>query len=481
MTGNQARSEDSQHGEPSSQTTEQVVPVDVPELMHQIRERVAARLQAEPDARRPFKPFVADDKTLGDRKAGELLYSEDLRFLNVHHATGLVLNPDSVATHRKGIIGKVIVRVKRKVRTIVWDLLKDHVAAEREFQGHLIRYLNDVSKYVDARDATNFWELIRKIDVDVARCIERIERVQDDVRAEIERLRSIVPEGEQARVTILAERVNEQHHTIKVLDSVVRGLEGIVARFPVKSRITEASVQNSSGETSSGYSYLLLENRFRGSEAEIADRVGRYVEFFRGSLLPVLEVGPGRGELLTLLREAGVRSYGVDLDQSMVETSLNRGLEVLYGDGIAHLRSLDDRSLGGLVAIQVVEHLPREVLEEFCRLAAQKVVARGKIIFETINPQSLMALSSNYFRDPTHVFPQHPDTLRYTMELSGLTQCAVQYLSPVPVEAQLQELPSFEFLSPQGVSAVQHLNQVIQQLNKLIYGYQDFCVVAEAP
>jgi O-antigen chain-terminating methyltransferase len=76
------------------------------------------------------------------------------------------------------------------------------------------------------------------------------------------------------------------------------------------------------------YSYLLLENRFRGSEVEIRRRLSIYPPLFAGSSKPVLEIGPGRGELQQLFKEQHVPSYGVDMDPAMVEACKTKGFDV---------------------------------------------------------------------------------------------------------------------------------------------------------
>ena len=148
-------------------------------------------------------------------------------------------------------------------------------------------------------------------------------------------------------------------------------------------------------------------------------------------------------------------------------------------DLISYLRQVEDASLGGLIALQVVEHLPREILAEFVQLANRKVVAGGRIIFETINPTSLTALSSNYFRDPTHVFPQHPDTLGFLMTLSGLDLEETKFLAPIPESAQLRELSSEVYMTPRWSEMVELFNHNIKMINSLLFGFQDYCVVAK--
>ena len=125
--------------------------IDVPKLMAEIRERVKS--EAQNFHKKDFKPHVVSEST---RRAGELVNSEELRFLNMNYAFGPNLNLDAVSSHRPGIIGKVIVKLKRKLLGVIWSLLKDYFTSEREFQSNLVRYLNDISRYVDARDANNF-------------------------------------------------------------------------------------------------------------------------------------------------------------------------------------------------------------------------------------------------------------------------------------------------------------------------------------
>jgi SAM-dependent methyltransferase len=193
-----------------------------------------------------------------------------------------------------------------------------------------------------------------------------------------------------------------------------------------------------------------------------------------------LEIGSGRGELLSQLVASGHKAYGVDMDPAMVASARAKGAQVFEGDGIAHLRSLGDKSLGGLIAVQVVEHLPRALLEELFRLAAQKVQPGGKVVFETINPRSLLALSSNYFRDPTHVWPLHPDTLEYAATLAGLKVKEIRLLSAIPAAAKLQPVAIDEDMPPRLAFAFGRVNENIAQLNDWLYGAQDYCIIAEA-
>ncbi len=463
--------------------------INVPELMAEIRQRVQADIEQHKDARRPFETYQPTQAQAA-RKAGELLYSEELRHLNHHYAPTLDRILAEISTHRGGFFGKLIVKVKVRLVTYIWRLFKGYFDAEREFNSSLVRYLNDVSKYVDARDASNFWELIRKVDVDVTRAIERIERLSDEYQGSARALERRVYDTLYAELKDVQKQLTtalsdnaRQEDSLKTLDGIVRGFEGILARAG-KQLTVPAAAESQDRLPLSDCSYLLLENRYRSSETEISRRMEIYPPCFKvvgqqQSDKPILEIGAGRGELLTLFKQGGQQAYAVDLDKAMVETCVSKGLDARLGDGLAHLRSLPERSLAGVIAVQVVEHLTQEQIEELCELCRTRVVEGGKVIFETINPKSLLALSSNYFRDPTHIWPLHPDTLSYTMTLKGLKVKEVRELSPVPAEAQLREVPMQAYMTPRWAETLELLNFNVRQLNSLIYGHQDYCVIAE--
>ena len=106
-------------------------------------------------------------------------------------------------------------------------------------------------------------------------------------------------------------------------------------------RLPKADPQTSAHgqQTFPDYSYLMLENRFRGSETNLTAHLSIYPPYFQG-LSDVLEIGSGRGELQSLFKQAGIASYGVDVDAAMVEAARERGHSIVEGDALAHLRQL---------------------------------------------------------------------------------------------------------------------------------------------
>lgn len=456
---------------------------DVPALMEEIRRRMTAVLEGERDGGAPILRYPADQNGHAPRKAGELVNSEELRFLNRNFTYGAdVLNPARVRSHRGGIVGRVVEKAKRIVlRTAGQLLLRDYLEKEREFHAHVVRYLNDVAKYVDARDASNFWELIRKLDVDIGRVMERLDQVTDETHAGVYSSERRLNADLQAAVQDInkglgsvAAKLGSVAETVRTHEGIVTGLESIVHRIGHKPESAPAPAH--AGTSMPDYTYVLLENRFRGGEAQLTERLRWYVDLFDGAPGPILEIGGGRGELQRLFKERGLQSYSVDVDAAMVEHASASGVDARHGDGIAHLEGLENRSLGGIVAVQVIEHLPFAVIERLLHAAREKLRPGGRIALETINPRSVLALSSNYFRDPTHVAPLHPDTMRHALSLAGFKDVTVHDLSPVPREAQLPELKPRAALSPQWTEIVESLNATIERLNGILYGFQDYCI-----
>jgi SAM-dependent methyltransferase len=179
--------------------------------------------------------------------------------------------------------------------------------------------------------------------------------------------------------------------------------------------------------------YFAFESRMRASTEEIRRRQRPYVDDFRDAA-PVLDAGCGRGEFLGLLREAGIEARGVDADADMVAFARGEGLDVEQADVVAYLEGLEDASLGGIFAAQLVEHLPPPVLLRFLELAAAKLRPGSPLVAETINPLSPLALR-NYFADLTHAQPLVPETLALLARHAGFREVETRFLNaPEPVE-----------------------------------------------
>lgn len=231
--------------------------------------------------------------------------------------------------------------------------------------------------------------------------------------------------------------------------------------------------------------YVGFEDRFRGSESVIRARLADYVPYFAGQS-NVLDVGCGRGEFLDLLREQGISAKGLDLNTEMVEVCRTRGLEATAGDAQGYLLSLPDESLGGLIAVQVVEHLQPAYLTAMLGNAFDKLRPGARIVLETINPSCWVAFFESFIRDLTHVKPLHPDTLQYLLQANGFTNVEIVYRSPIAADGRLRKVaPRPEHFGDTAPDALTELvssfNSNVDRLNDRMFSYQDFAAIATKP
>ena len=186
------------------------------------------------------------------------------------------------------------------------------------------------------------------------------------------------------------------------------------------------------------------------------------------------------GEFLELLRDRGITASGVDINHEMVRQCRAHGLAVHEGDLLRHLAGQPDQSLGGLFAAQVVEHLEPAYLLELLDTAFDKLRPGAKIVLETINVASWSAFFHSYVRDITHIRPLHPDTLSCLVTVSGFQKVEVVYRSPCAEQNKLEEVPSADTADPVA-SLTPALNRNVEKLNALLFGDQDYAVLAVRP
>jgi len=135
--------------------------------------------------------------------------------------------------------------------------------------------------------------------------------------------------------------------------------------------------------------------------------------------LAVLDVGCGRGEWLELLNDHAISSYGVDMDEGMLNACFERGLSVIKVDALAHLSSLDSGSLLALTGFHIAEHLPFDRLQALFAQALRVLVPGGLLILETPNPENLLVGAANFYLDPSHQRPLPSQLLAFLAEHQG--------------------------------------------------------------
>ncbi len=225
--------------------------------------------------------------------------------------------------------------------------------------------------------------------------------------------------------------------------------------------------------------YLELEERFRGVEEEISRRVAIYLPYLeKGG--DVLDLGCGRGELLALLGERGIGARGVDASDEMVRRCREQGLGAERADLLEALERSAEESLGGVVSLHVIEHLPSAALPRLAALAWRALRPGGVLILETPNPMSLVVAARNFWLDPTHQKPVHPKMLSFCLEQAGFDPIEYLPLRPFAEDDRLPELAPAELAEELRPLAMQ-INRLRDRLDELLFGHQDYGLVATKP
>ncbi len=365
-----------------------------------------------------------------------------------------------------------------RIADVAWQLVAPVFERQMAFNAALVDHLN--------RNAVPHREAHQAIAAALPALHEGFEGLVRFESLLIQFLQQLTPLAD-ARAREVHDAIDELRHVADVAQRAAvmakREVERVAAGAPppVQGSPPPATPPHEPGKTDA-YKYLGFEDRFRGSEAEIRARLTDYLPYFTGSA-DVLDVGCGRGEFLDLLTGSGVTARGLDLNPEMVEACRARGLDVSGGDALGVLRHLPDESLGGLIAVQVIEHLDPGYLSDFLQVAYYKLRPGSRLVLETINPACWVAFFESYIRDLTHVRPIHPETLQYMLHASGFSPVEIVYRAPIAEDARLQRVtPRPEHFGDAVVDPLTELvsafNRNMDRLNARLFTFQDYAAVA---
>ena len=215
--------------------------------------------------------------------------------------------------------------------------------------------------------------------------------------------------------------------------------------------------------------YHRLENRYRGSVEEIADRLRIYLPDVEAAVLrtggkPVMDIGCGRGEWLGLLKRAGITAFGVDANAVQIEAAKEDGLDVRLGDALKALAEMEDNSLALISAHHLVEHLPFDAVAWITREAGRVLAPGGVLLFETPHTRNVLVGATTFHTDPTHLKPMPEQVLTVLFDTAGFDPVEVRALNPHERFKEFLDTPDFN-----------------DELAFLMFGPQDLAVLGTKP
>ncbi len=361
--------------------------------------------------------------------------------------------------------------LRARAAAAVRRLLGRVLARQQEFNAAVVDHLNRNMAVMD----------------EMSRASESMDDIVDEMRRHREALLARERRSE-AGVAVVAAAQEELRTAVGVLQQATLSLKRELARLGSDGEPFSAQpVQGPASQFDAldSHKYVGFEDHFRGSADDIRARVAEYLPTFAGAN-DVLDIGCGRGEFLTLLREQGINARGIDINPAMVEVCREQTLDAVVADALGYLRSLPDGSLGGLFAAQVVEHLEPRYLTQLIDAAFDKLRPGSPIVLETINPACWFAFFESYIRDITHVRALHPDTLKYLLVASGFQHTEIRYRAPYPENEKLQPVPES---APAGASPdaaviadwAETINANVERINRLLFTWLDYAAIGRRP
>lgn len=367
-----------------------------------------------------------------------------------------------IRSHR-GLLGRLLISVKRLFRPLVKVPQNDLWERQRVFNLILLEYLRKQEEKDFDRE--------ERRDAQMARHHDRLVYLEG---LAFEGITDLMHHNDAVFARVDQKLDQYRREVFDLLGGLGAALAR-VEREAGEGKVSEGEATQELARIREEHAYVALERRYRGTPEEIAERISFYLPFLQGKG-KVLDLGCGRGEALELLTKHGIPAEGVDASARMVELCRERGLAAEEGDLLEKLAAVPAGSLGGVVSFHVIEHLPPEVVDRLVRLASRALAPGGVLILETPNPLSVVVAARNFWLDPTHRRPVHPESLRLTYELAGFDPIERIDLRPFPAEERLPEIDLATLPAEQRPLA-DRVNRLRDRIDELLFGFQDYGMV----
>ena len=393
---------------------------------------------------------------------------------DVHAAVEIKADREELVVLKNDVHAAVEIKADREELVV----LKNDVHAAVEIKAdreELVVLKNDVHAAVEIK-ADREELVVLKNDVHAAVEIkadrEELVVLKDDVHAALDnkanneqirditgQIREILRQTRDHKLNIL----DQQRRLMFLLEEARKRLPEPICTEQIKEMLTEE-------DHILDAMYVSLEDRFRGTREDIKEKQRVYLPYLKDTgvgvkSLPILDLGCGRGEWLELLKEEEYQAQGVDINHVLINECIERGLDVVQGDFISFLREFHDNSVSAITAFHLIEHVPIKTLIVLLDEALRVIRPGGCVIFETPNPENLTVGACNFYVDPTHRSPLHPELTKFMIENRGFVPVSVNRLNPIGKNCNLEENDT----------------EIVKRFNALFYGPQDYAVIGVKP
>ena len=288
---------------------------------------------------------------------------------------------------------------KRRIRRFLNRLLS-----------HNVRRVLIAESLVDVRkNGSSIRELIDEVGVLSNSLIDRVNTTDQGVQA-----LDLVSKD-------LGARLDKNRSELNVLASRIRA-------NPFRNALSNV-VSTRDGSSTMGFSstgsgeYVDFVEAFRPTFEDLLNQLS-----YLRTWLPVagvaVDLGAGRGEMVQVMSDQGLSSFGIDADESVVAAAGQKGIDVRLSDIDTFLDNCEPSSLDVVTAIQVVEHVNTDQLESWLGKIHRVLKSGGVFIAETPNPHAIDAFKA-FWVDVTHVRPYYPESLLHMAQSAGFSRAEI--------------------------------------------------------
>lgn len=358
----------------------------------------------------------------------------------------------------------------------------DRAATQRRNKGRKMKLHKRLERYITAFFKLGRTEWNAKQAIRAAR---HAENLANDHAQDLGRIWASITELEKSHDTFgphMDRRLDGQMESSKaglaVLSRTISDLTRRLDRLMMREGDSVPDRPDRAGEApvDAGFSafkdqfYHRLENRYRGSRGDIANRLRIYLPDVEAAVQrtggkPVMDLGCGRGEWLEVLTDAGVTNvFGIDSNPVQIHEAHELGLDVRQGDAVKALSEAKDNSLAVISAHHLIEHLPFDTVAWITREALRVLAPGGVLMFETPNTRNVLVGATTFHTDPTHLKPMPEQVMGVLFETAGFYPVDIRHLNAHERFDEFRAKPDFN-----------------DELAFLMFGPQDLAVLGLKP
>lgn len=286
--------------------------------------------------------------------------------------------------------------------------------------------------------------------------------LRNDLKHDIGAVQMDMRQADEAMATEVARLRDLRSIAAKRNDALIAAIDQKIESVAARLRdLTTPVLTTDNRQLTTDFVYRRLEDALRGQVD-----VEAYVQRAKDNP-PVLDIGCGRGEFLEACRQAGIDARGFDINERSVADLQKRGLAATLAGVPECFEGIKHGSIGSVLAMHVVEHLPVDHLFALFAQAARVLRPGGLLMIETPNAESIAVSASDFWRDPTHLAPRHPAALTLLAREHGFSIEEIGAIHPLPegnaIDPSDDDPPS--------------LRRVIDVVNERLFAPQDLRLI----